>query len=247
MIRDNELKDIGVHLAFTRDGFDVQSPILYRSLSGKAPLTDSTGNLHTNIASLRKCSILDLAEEAELQFSKLLINGIDFTHIDNHMYSLFPSLGLKGYLAVFLAYNRIWDKQTSSGIRLTRTVRYFPGMFEIWSGRKLRPILLAFAFLKKLHPIDYCYAFPFSGKDVPSLQEKKDLFSSFLRELPDGVTELHIHPCIDTLHLRNSNPTWQHRVHEYQMLKEINLKQLLEKYGIELTSYSALCRESSSN
>ncbi len=44
-----------------------------------------------------------------------------------------------------------------------------------------------------------------------------------LESLPPGVTELHLHPAIDTPELRAATPDWQARVAEHEALRELAL------------------------
>lgn len=241
MIKEHELKSIGIHLTLTRDGFKVDNPLIYGSLSQAKSILDQDDQLYMDVASLNKNSrFSDLVKECELQFRKLIQDQINFTHVDNHMYSLFPAGGLKGYFAVFLAYMKTCGIKKRRGFRFARRYRELVEVFPIWSGRRRNPILKAAMFFLNLVGLDYAYAFPYNAKNIPSLEEKIQCFEEFLRDLPEGITELHVHPFIDSARLREYNPTWENRVHEYQMLRSLDLKSMLDKYNIVLVSFESL-------
>ncbi|MGE9942054.1 carbohydrate deacetylase [Bariatricus sp. SGI.161] len=244
MIRENDLQDIGIHLAVTRDGFDAENPLLYRSLTHAKTLEDENGNLYQDINQIKAhVKYSELVQECEEQYKKILKDNINFTHIDNHMYTVVPGLRLKGYVAVVKAYQRVNDRSVR-GIRFARKVKPIDNLFEIWTGRKITPIIKILLKCTKLKFVDYVYSFPFNATKVPNLEDKKKCFENFLANIEEGITELHIHPSIysDEIHL--FNPTWQHRVQEYQLFKEIDLEQTLNKYGVTLKTYGELCEKS---
>ena len=225
----------------TRDGFNVDKPLNYGSLSHVKTILDQYGQLYMDASSLNKNSMfIDLMKECEAQFRRLLQDQISFTHVDNHMYSLFPAGGLKGYFAVFLSYLKTCGIRKRRAFRFAKRYRELGEVFPIWSGRWRNPVLKAAMFFLNLQGLDYAYAFPYNAKNIPTLEEKMQCFEEFLRDLPEGLTELHVHPFIDSSRLREYNPTWENRVHEYQMLRTLDLKSMLNKYNIVLVSYECL-------
>ncbi len=242
LAKKHDLKDIGAHLALTQDNFKVEKPLRYTSLTGAASITPN-GFLCSSRQELAERALFkELVCECNKQYHKLLENDIDFTHIDNHMYTLFPGLGLKGYLAALIAYDRTCSAH-SRGIRFAKQSMILDGFYEVWSGRKMKTLLLPFIKARGLKPIDRVYAFPYSGKNIETLDDALNTFERFLQNLSDGVTELHIHPCAESASFQQWNPTWKHRVLEYKMLESPNVKELMEKYQVTMISYQDLCQK----
>jgi hypothetical protein len=64
---------------------------------------------------------------------------------------------------------------------------------------------------------------------------EKTLFS-----LRPGVTEVLLHPAVDSDELRHSYPDWDKRVDDDKLLRDPLFEQLLERAGARLVSYRAL-------
>ena len=102
LVRRNNLGNIGVHLALTRDDFTVKTPLIYHSISGGHSLVDEDGKLYTKPILLKeKANYQDIVSEIEAQLKAVKDAGINITHIDNHMYSVMPRMGYMGYRAFF--------------------------------------------------------------------------------------------------------------------------------------------------
>jgi predicted glycoside hydrolase/deacetylase ChbG (UPF0249 family) len=62
-----------------------------------------------------------------------------------------------------------------------------------------------------------------------------------LFDLPPGVTEVYLHPAVDTDELRASHPDWAHRVGDHAFLtRDSGLRRLIEKAGITLIGFREL-------
>lgn len=242
IIRDKHFDNIGVHLTVTNDNFEVENPVLLRSVLHQNSLEDKEGHLARGTEEFRKrYRSHDLLEEVIAQFKQCLSDGIDFTHIDNHMYSIFPGLGFEGYQILFEAVKRLHDKK-KRGVRIARKCLDVDGLFSIWAGRKLRPFLWYEMKKNRLVGPDYSYLFSYEARKMPSMEEKVLHFERFLQNLQPGITEIHFHPCIYTEDFELINPTWCHRVQEFELLKTVDPIILQKKYSVTLTSYKELIK-----
>jgi len=62
-----------------------------------------------------------------------------------------------------------------------------------------------------------------------------------LFDLRPGVTEVYLHPAIDTDELRASHPDWPNRVEDYACLtRDASFRDLVERAGATLIGYRAL-------
>lgn len=243
LIDKHQFEHIGIHLSLTRDNFIVENPIIYNSISHeKSSINDVNGLLYTSPSKLKEnASLIDLTKEIQAQIKKIQNDGIEFTHIDNHMYSLMPRMGIKGYFCVFSALASLNIKR-AVGIRIANDFYNFPNLNYIWSGRKLKPLLSLCMKALHLKGVDYSFAFPYYAPNQKSLEAKEELLHHFLSSVKEGVTELHVHPCTYSKEIETQNPTWENRVHEYEMLQKINKDYLMEKYGIRLITYKDILK-----
>ena len=240
LAQSEQLQDIGVHLTLTRDDFVVDSPLIYHSLTSSASLENGCG-LYTKPTELKaKARFGDVVDEIEAQIRRVADSGIDYTHIDNHMYSLMPRMGYNGYRAFFKAYQRV--KKGNCGIRIAKHYYQEDGMNYIWSGRKLAPYIKLNMKLMGLVGVDYSFAFPYYAPNDNTFASKIASLDAFFRNLRPGVTELHLHPCVYSEDLKNYNPYWENRVHEFELLKMFGEKRLMDEYKIRLISYRELGR-----
>lgn len=238
----HHIKDIGVHLALTRDGFQTDTPLRYSSLSGTDSITKD-GFLYTCRKDLEEnCLFKDLVKECRMQYHKLLENGVDFTHVDNHMYTLFPGLGLKGYLSALIAYDGQCSRKRR-GIRFAKEGIQLEGFYEVWGGRKVRTLITPLLKIKNLVSVDRVYSFPYSSCTFQTTEDAIAYLERFLAQVPEGITELHVHPCSESDAIKKWNPTWKQRVREYDMLLKAPLEEMLNKYHIEMTTYRELCEK----
>lgn len=238
LTRSEQLRNIGVHLTLTRDNFAVDSPLIYHSLTSAASLENGYGLYVKPMELKERAEFGDIVDEIEAQIRRVAESGIDYTHIDNHMYSLMPRMGYNGYRAFFKAYHRV--RKGNCGVRIAKRYYQEDGMNYIWSGRKLAPYVTLNMKLLGLVGVDYSFAFPYYAEKNKTLESKAVLLDVFFRNLRPGVTELHVHPCVYSEDLKSYNPHWENRVHEFEMLKMFGEDRLKDEYGINLISYREL-------
>lgn len=240
LINKYSLHNVGLHLTLTRDSFTSTSPILYSSITHGKTIENIDGYLYNNPLHLK--SIADeneLKKEIIAQFNRVISDNINITHIDNHMYSLIPRMGYKGYKTIFSALKEI-DIKSKIGIRIASNYYVSDQFNYIWSGRKLYPYIWYKMKSLNLKGPNYSFAFPYYAQTCKSIKEKQTVLHHFLSNLKPGTTELHFHPCIYSENLKSYNPYWENRIHEYEILQSISAKMLYSKYGIVLTSYSQI-------
>ena len=238
LIKQRNLTNIGLHLTLTRENFGIETQLSYKSLTGISSLTDNEGYLFPGKELFQKKALdVDILEELKAQFYKFQIDGIRITHIDSHMYALFPSLGKRGFKLLLDVYKK-FNFKLDTGIRFAKNYYFFPDINYVWTGRKVNLWLRWKLFFLGLNGVDYSFAFPYYAPNQPTLKQKKNLLHKFLLSLKEGVTEIHFHPAIYSDDLCLQNPYWQNRVHEYELLKDLTPNSLKQDYGIELSYYN---------
>lgn len=235
-----DLRNIGVHLTLTCDGFENDNKITYSSVTHANSLEDKNGVLFCSYHDLAaNASDEDIINEIYSQIIKIKNDGIEFTHIDNHMYSVIHYMGLRGYKCFYKALYRLKINR-KVGVRHALRKYDIDGIRSVYPGRKIQPYAWGMNSLFHLRCPDFVYTIPYASPMSESVEQKCDLLNTFFSNIKNGVSELHVHPAIFSEELRKRNPTWKDRLNEYEALKYYSKDLLKNKYGITLISYADL-------
>jgi predicted glycoside hydrolase/deacetylase ChbG (UPF0249 family) len=164
--------------------------------------------------------------EMRVQLDRALAAGIDVTHLDTHMYSVFDPQVLPLYLALGIERGlpaMVWRPE--------------PGghWSKWWTGDADRAEILRAWEARGILPVDHLEVLLL--RDVEdSLAYVKNLFDG----LRPGLTHLLMHPAIDSPELRAITPDWQARVAEYEVFRSPELQRHLRSCGVRLLRYRAL-------
>ena len=239
-IHKNDLKNIGVHLTLTCDGFENNNKITYSSLTHAKSIEDENGILFCSYHDLAvKASDEDITNEIYSQIMRIKNDGIEFTHIDNHMYSVIHYLGFKGYKCFYKALYRLKFNR-KIGFRHALRKYDIDGIRCVYPGHRIQPYAWFMNYIFHLRCPDFVFTIPYASPLGESIEQKYDILNSFFSNLKNGINELHVHPAVFSEELRKNNPTWMDRINEYEALKKFSKELLLNKYGITLISYADL-------
>ena len=241
-IRKFGLKNIGVHLTLTCDGFENDNKITYSSITHANSLEDKNGVLFCSYRDLAaNASDEDIINEICSQIMKIKNDGIEFTHIDNHMYSVIHYLGFRGYKCFYKALLRL-KLNRIIGFRHALRKYDIDGVRSVYSGRKIQPCAWAMNLIFHLRCPDFVFSLPYASPQSESVEQKCDLLNTFFSNFKNGVSELHVHPAVYSEELRRRNPTWKDRINEFEALKCYSREHIMDKYGITLISYADLVK-----
>ena len=206
-------KDIGVHLTLTAE----YPTYRWRSLIGASSLHDDDGYMPRTINEVWvKADLKDVDRELRAQIDQALAWGVDVTHIDSHMGTMYRD---PRFLEIYL--------QLAIDYRLP--VRMRSPKREGDLGFPARPVARARGLV---FPDDFDFAFPNSTFD---------LIYRYVPTMEPGVTEMLVHPVQDTPELRAYDfEAAQVRVDEYAAAMSPAVSALLASRGIELISYRPL-------
>ena len=242
IIHENKFKNIGVHLTLTCDGFENDNKITYSSITHAHSLEDNNGILFCSYRDLASnASDEDIINEIYSQIMKINNAGIEFTHIDNHMYSVIHYLGFRGYKCFYKALHRIKTNRIIGFRHATRKYE-INGVRSVFPGRKIQPYAWGMNLLYHLRCPKFVYTIPYASPLYESVEQKQDLLNTLFSNIKNGVSELHVHPAAFSEELRKRNPTWKDRTNEFEALKCYSKDLLMEKYGIRLISYADLVK-----
>lgn len=73
-------------------------------------------------------------------------------------------------------------------------------------------------------------------------EEKDAFFTNYIKNIQPGITEIAIHPALDSEELRAIKPDWDVRTADFKFFNSGSFFQLLEENSIELTSYNEIKR-----
>ena len=223
--RANPAVDIGVHATLTCEWESCR----WGPLSTREPasgLLDDEGYFHRTTAMVQeRADPVAVAAELNAQIDRALASGIDVTHIDSHMGSVFAPHMLPVYLA---AAARV----------------HVPPLVPRLSEERMREQgmpeeMIAFARESAQHleaqgvmMVDDLIFMPLDRHE-----ERIETAKQVLRTVKPGLTYLIIHPAIDTPELRAIAGDWRARVADYQAFCSAELRAWVREQGIQVVGW----------
>lgn len=206
-------EDVGVHLTLNSE-WD-----LYRwgPITRAPSLLDGDGGFPRTVVDVWDHADIDeVRKELRAQVERAIFWGFDITHLDSHM----------------------------------GTVQLRPEFFDVYlelAAEFRLPMRLSGASTQKT------IGFPFRDLAaeegvvfpdhlvVTSGVGSRRSVEGALANLPTGVTEVYLHPAVDSGELRASHPDWEGRVDDHHLLtSESTLQEMAERVGATFIGYRAL-------
>ncbi|MDF2560065.1 MAG: hypothetical protein K0R99_1511 [Microbacterium sp.] len=190
--------DVGVHLVLTSEWRRYR----WRPLTGTGTsLVDADGFFPVDVATVeRSATDDDVAAELSAQLQAALAAGVDVTHLDNHMGSVYGLVTGHDFL------RPVFELAARHGLpfRLPRTM---DGVGEDAALQAQLDDAAAAADASGVVIIDRLWSHPFEllregEPDEETYEQVRDGFIALLRAVPAGVTEIYLHPMIDDDELR---------------------------------------------
>ena len=227
---------VGVHLVLTSEW----SRYRWRPLSGGMSLVDRDGYFPTDVRTVEeRAAVEDVAAELEAQLDAALTAGVDITHLDNHMGSVYGLQTGRDLLEPVFAL----AARRGLPFRLPRVV----DGTEI--GTAMQPALdraTAAADAAGVVILDRLWTHPFelAGEgtdDEETYEQIRDGFLALLRAVPAGVTEIYLHPMVDGEELRAAvDYGAAKRGYERRLLADPLVHEVIEQEGLVRISWRAL-------
>jgi len=232
--RDNPEVNVGVHLTFTSEWNKYKwGPV---NQNGRVDsLVDEYGYLHKSTEQVRKKAKREqVREEIRAQIEKALKLGLDPTHLDNHMGSLY---GL-GEGECFLDIIFDFCEEYRLPFRLPTV---FEGKIEKQVPKELVERIKPYVEMAQSRGIALIdHLIGFSTGDKRDYESCRNEMIRTLRNLKPGITELYIHPAKDSEELRAITNNWLRRVNEYKVFKDSEVRNVIEEEGIKIISWKEL-------
>ncbi|WP_309128233.1 polysaccharide deacetylase family protein [Microbacterium sp.] len=191
--------DVGVHLVLTSEWSNYR----WRPLTPAATLTDAGGYFPRTVREVEdRADAKEVARELEAQLDAALAAGVDVTHLDNHMGSVYGMETGRDFLAPVLELAARHGlpfrlPRISEGLQLdaAQLQRFEQAVAAADAAGVVIPDRL------------WTHAFELAGEGTPqeeTYEQVRDAFIAMLRKVPAGVTEVYLHPMADGDELRGA-------------------------------------------
>ncbi|GAB3632829.1 carbohydrate deacetylase [Microbacterium shaanxiense] len=228
---------VGVHLVLTSEW----SRYRWRPLTGGGTsLVDRAGFFPADVRAVEEnAAIGDVSAELAAQLGAALAAGVDVTHLDNHMGSVYGLHTGRDLLEPVFAL----AARHGLPFRLPRIVD------GLQLGEAMQPALdraTAAADAAGIVILDRLWTHPFElageGTDREETYEQiREGFLGLLRAVPAGVTEIYLHPMVDGHELRAAvDYGAAKRGYERRLLADPLVHETIEKEGLIRISWRAL-------
>lgn len=236
---------IGVHLTTTCEWSKYRwAPV---SRGPVDSLCDSFGYMHKESLDFEQNADLGQVRAeicAQVEKSKLL--GLNPSHLDNHMGSLY---GIETGRMEMLALTFDIASEYKLPFRFPR--KYLEGQFDndtldIKLDAQTLGLLFAkfqeYADSKGVATPDYLIPNEWNGPQSDSYENFREYMYELYKSFPEGITETYAHPAQESEELKNISGVWFRRVWEYKFFKDPMTKQHIDACGIKLINYRDLAK-----
>lgn len=234
---------VGVHLTTTSEWGDYRwAPVNKENTS---TLRDEEGYMFHECDQFANAADLnEVCGEIVAQIEKLKKLGLDPSHIDNHMGSLY---GVDtGRFELLMATIEIAGKY-SLPFRMPTTftdAQFGNAMLDIKVPREMIDRLFGqITALGQAHKVampDFLLPGDWNGPQKDSYENFREYIYELYRSFEPGVTETYIHPAIETDEIKAITGSWERRVWEYKLFSDPKTKQHIDSLGIKLINYRDL-------
>lgn len=231
----NPAFDVGIHLTFTSEWETYKwGPVAHNGASDS--LVTAFGHFpQTSLEVEKRATPEQVKAEIRAQVERGIAMGIDPTHLDNHMGSLYG-----------IASGRDFLEETLDICEEYRLPYRFPRYLGTqWSAmpdplKAMHAARVQSADRRGVVLIDYLDGLSFQleeGETYPVLKQKME---HKLRTMQPGVTEMIIHPFYDTDELKAIMPHHAKRQMEYELFRDDDIKRVLQEENIKLINWRLL-------
>lgn len=241
--KENPQFAIGVHLTTTAEWKNYRwAPV---NTENTASLRDEEGYMyHEGIDFAKNADIEQVKGEIEAQIEKLKTLGLNPSHLDNHMGTLY---GIdNGRFELLTSVIEIAGKY---GLPFRVPTKFTDAQFgnemlDIKIPKEMVTELFSqfeeFGKINKVAMLDYLMPGDWAGPQKDSYENYREYIYELYRTFDEGVTETYIHPALESDELKAITGAWERRVWEYKLFSDPKTKQHIESLGIKLINYRDL-------
>ena len=239
--RQNPQFAIGVHITNTSEWQTYRWPALTKAAS----LTDGEGFMfHDCNEFAEKANFEDVRAELITQIERLRSMGLEPSHMDNHMGSVYGiHNGRFELLKMTIEIAAEYRLPFRFPMKFSQA-QYKNGMFGIQIPmEQISGAIAQFTgYAKQLGVAmpDYLIPGDWNGPQKDSFENYREYIYELYRTFEPGVTETYIHPACESDELKAVYDRWQQRVWEYQLFRDPRTRQHIDSLGIRLINYRDL-------
>jgi predicted glycoside hydrolase/deacetylase ChbG (UPF0249 family) len=221
--------DMGVHLTLTSEWDSYRwGPVTSRD--PRSGLVDEEGYFHRTSAAVQELADLDaLSLELRAQIERALAAGIDVTHVDSHMFTLFHPRLVDIYIDLALAFSvpPFLPRASIPGLKRHISPSQEQALLSCvptWEDRGLPLFDDAFVM-----PLDNAY-------------DRMGQLRTRLAALEPGLTYLVFHPTKESPELREavSEQDWPCRVADYEIFLSTAVRDAARENGLHVIDWRTL-------
>lgn len=234
---------IGVHLTFTSEWSKYRwAPV---AAANTDSLRDEDGYMHHDSKQVEEQVDIDEVEaEIRAQIERAKKLGLNPSHLDNHMGSLY---GIE--TGRFELLNLTFDIASEYNLPFRFPSTYTEEQIARF-GPKIDAKMIGMLFSKfsayaseKSVPIpDYLITHEWGGPQSDSYENFRDYMFEHFKTFPDGVTETFIHPSLECDELKGTSSVWFRRVWEHRLFADPATRTYLEGLGMKYINYRDLAK-----
>ncbi|MBO5360207.1 MAG: polysaccharide deacetylase family protein [Clostridia bacterium] len=236
---------IGVHLTTTSEWENYRwGPV---GVGANGSLRDKDGYFYHESDDFEKNAALDeVKNEVIAQIEKLKALGLNPSHLDNHMGSLYGvATGRFELLQLMITIAGEYKLPLRMPMNFTEAqfanetldVQVSPEMVQGLINQ-----VVGYAKSLGVAMPDYLMPGDWSGPQKDSYENFKEYIYEMYRAFPEGVTETYIHPAFETDELKGTTGCWERRVWEHKLFSDPQTKQHIDSLGIKLINYRDLAK-----
>lgn len=226
--------DVGVHLTFTSEWDGYKWGPVTRNGDVRSLVTKE-GYFPTDCAAFEQQAEPEQVRlEIVNQIEAALAMGVNPTHLDNHMGSLYGLATGKPFLDV------VFEICAWYGLPF-RMPRSLPLLEKLPPGaEKMADQVAALADRMGVVILDHLIGLPFGRRPGETYESYKQSMIEVLRNLQPGVSEILIHPAVASEELKAIHQEWEKRQWDYELFRDPEVWQTIKEQGIIQTSWSEL-------
>lgn len=233
---------IGVHLTTTSEWKRYRWMPVGR---GTKSLIDKEGYMHHESDEFEKAADLaEVEQEIKAQVDLLKGLGLNPSHLDNHMGSLYGIETGRVELAKLVI-----TMAAEYGLPFRFPTKFTQAQFDNdmlginIDKEMVMQFIGSFSQLGEALGVampDYLLPGDWSGPQKDSYENFREYIYSLYSSFEPGVTETYIHPALESDELKAITGSWQRRVWEYELFSDPKTKQHIDSCGIKLINYRDL-------
>ena len=226
--RKHPEKDLGLHLTLTSEWKGLRwGPVAGRT---RVPgLVDAEGYMHKSEATVAmKATPLEVETELRAQIELAKTLGIKFTHFDTHMGTLYTRLD---FLQVFEKLGKEYSvpilrvKPTEAALKRVKDAAGIAQYITANDARFEKEGLIRLDLLLE------------NASGGAKNEARKAAYHKTLRELPDGLTMMIIHPAVMDPELKAMTNSSADRDADYRIFMDVETRQVIRDAGIKLVGW----------